>query len=482
MPSRKNSDLESIILNLLKDKESTTLPEIAGVAGLSSEQASDRRAIQRALTHLISRGEIEAKGQARARMYRLPGTFPVEKEEVTSVPEKSNADAIFLSPTTQKLRASVSEAIENRSPVGYIPYFLLSYEPNQTAYLSEAVRAELHHMGQPQNVMRQMATYRHHILTRLVADLAWNSSRLKGNTYSLGETKKLLEEGKPLSKKAANETQMIINHKEAIDYMMDSAYEAELTAHTIYSIHALLSDNLLKDAEASGRLREIGIGITGTAYLPLEDPICLQAYFDILITKMNQIQDPFECSFFAWVHLSYLHPFEGVNHRTARLLANIPLIKHRLCPLSFRDIQPADYALSLLGVYEKNDPSLMSDLYLYAYRQSCNYFASLEESLGETSLLRLQYRKVIQDIIRGVIVEQTKASELVGKIQHWVGSLKLSPSDSSQLFQMIDKEVVSLHEGNIARFKIRPAEFQTWKEGLEEKKEAVMVEETKSFL
>lgn len=79
---------------------------------------------------------------------------------------------------------------------------------------------------------------------------------------------------------------------------------------------------------------------------------------------MNLIEDPFEQSFFSLVHLSYLQAFEDVNKRTARMVANIPLIKCNLKPLSFTDVNQEDYVMSLLGVYEKNNINILHDLYV----------------------------------------------------------------------------------------------------------------------
>jgi len=340
---------------------------------------------------------------------------------------------------------------------------LRSYEPNQSFHLTAAQRAELLKTGTAESAARPAGTYARNILNRLLIDLSWNSSRLEGNTYSLLETKRLIELGESASGKDASEAQMILNHKGAIEYIIESAAEEKISSHEVCSIHALLSENLLGDPSASGRIRQIAVGVGGTNYMPLENPHILKECFQIFIEKLNQIEDPFEQSFFALVQLSYMQAFEDVNKRTARLVANISLIKKNLRPLSFMDVDNGAYVKSLLGVYEKNDVSLFRDLYLWAYTRSAQRYSAIQQAMGELNLLKLKYRGEIQEIIRAVILEKVAGPQVVHRIQSLMEAKKLPEADSAELFKLIETEIVSLHDGNIARFKIRPSEFQEWK-------------------
>jgi Fic family protein len=464
MVIKKTAYLETLILTLLEEKHEISLRDIVEKAGLKAQASADRRAIQRALTSLIKSETIEARGKARARVYILKNNS-AKKDQLLPHTENENASKyIFLSQESTALLPYFSKSIRARKSVGYNPDFLRLYIPNQTAYLNPSLREELFAMGNVENIVRPAGTYARNILNRLLIDLAWNSSRLEGNTYSLLETKRLIELGENTVGKDTTETQMILNHKDAIEYIIDSAHEKNISSHEIRSIHALLSENLLGDASASGRLREIAVGISGTTYLPLENPHVLKECFDIFIHKMNLIEDPFEQSFFSLVHLSYLQAFEDVNKRTARLTANIPLIKRNLKPLSFVDVNQKDYMLSLLGVYEKNDVSLLRDLYVWAYKKSSQRYSALQQSIGEPNIFKLKYRDAIQDIIRTIILQNVTGDQVVPTIKNLIKTLNISESDTVQLFQIIETEIMSLHDGNIARFKIRPSEFQKWKE------------------
>lgn len=462
MVAKKKADLEALVLKLLKEKMEIGIHDVAQAAGLSKSDEGDRKAIRRVLTTLVERGLLEAKGAARARVY-VPTNVAVTE---TSSPEggltKPFKD-IPLSQESETLLKYVSQSLQARTPVGYNQDFLRSYEPNRIFYLTHTQRAELLKTGTVESKVSPAGTYARNILNRLLIDLSWNSSRLEGNTYSLLETKRLIELGENAVGKDASEAQMILNHKEAIEYIIESAAEATISSHEVCSIHALLSENLLGDPSASGRIRQIAVGVGGTNYMPLENPHILKEYFQLFIDKLNLIEDPFEQSFFSLVQLSYMQAFEDVNKRTARLVANIPLIKKNLNPLSFMDVDPEAYVKALLGVYEKNDVSLFLDLYLWAYRRSSQRYSAIQQAMGEPNLLKLKYRTEIQDIIRSVILEKVAGPQVVHRIQNLMEAKNLPETDTAEIFKLIEMEIIGLHDGNIARFKIRPSEFQEWK-------------------
>ncbi len=175
---------------------------------------------------------------------------------------------------------------------------------------------------------------------------------------------------------------MILNHKAAIEMLAEQAEEIGFNRYTILNIHALLSDNLLADPAAGGRLRQRAVGISGSVFYPLEVPQTIEEHFDQILEKAAAIKDPFEQSFFVMVHLPYLQPFEDVNKRVSRLAANLPLIRHNLCPLSFIDVAQEDYVGGLLGVYELNRVEYLRDLYVWAYGRSAARYKAVREFAG----------------------------------------------------------------------------------------------------
>lgn len=180
--------------------------------------------------------------------------------------------------------------------------------------------------GRRVNVDYTAGTYIRQILDRLLIDLSWASSRLEGNTYSILETERLIAYGEAAPGKTPFETQMILNHKAAIEFLVDSADETGFDRSTILNLHALLSDNLLGNPTASGRLRAIAVGIGKSVYEPLSVPQLIGEFLGQILNTATVISDPFEQAFFILVHLPYLQPFEDVNKRVSRLAANIPFI------------------------------------------------------------------------------------------------------------------------------------------------------------
>jgi hypothetical protein len=150
-----------------------------------------------------------------------------------------------------------------------------------------------------------------------------------------------------------------------------------------------------------------------------------------------------------------MQAFEDVNKRVARLVANIPLIRENLRPLSFADVRQE--------VYEKNDVSLLKDLYVWAYQRSSEKYSGLQQTMGEPNLLKMKYRNVIHEIILTLVIEKTPGQQLVQGIQNLLAVKKVQESDFNELFKQIEIEVIGLHDGNIARFKIRPSQFEEWK-------------------
>lgn len=354
--------------------------------------------------------------------------------------------------------------IQQRQPVGYNRAFLDSYRPNVSFYLAQSVRDDLFAYGRAVDSSEPAGTYARHIANRLLIDLSWNSSRLEGNTYSLLETERLLSSGVAASGKNAVDAQMILDHKDAIEFLLDSAGQSEFNRHTVLNLHALLSDNLLHDPTAGGRLRSIPVGIGQTVYIPLEGPQRIEECFDQILDTAAAINDPFEQAFFVMVQLPYLQPFEDVNKRVSRLAANIPLIRHNLCPLSFVDVSPQLYISTMLGVYELNRLELLSDLFVWAYKRSCARYSAVRQSLGEPDTFRIQHRKLIAEVVGDVVRKRLNKAQAIAFI-HQCAADRLPANVRERFIEIAETQLMSLHEGSIARFRLRPAEFRVWVEG-----------------
>lgn len=427
--------------------------EITGALKMSLPQ----RTLQRRLASLVQQGQLVTRGQKRGTRYSLP---PVPEEAPPQRLERSE-EGLPLSPEGEAIRRQVRGPIHTRRPVGYNRDFLDAYRPNETSYLSPAIRERLAQAGQTPAGDLPAGTYARQILGRLLIDLSWNSSRLEGNTYSLLETERLLELGESAQGKAAEDAQMILNHKAAIEMLVEDAQEIGFNRYTVLNLHGLLSDNLLADPGAGGRLRSIAVTISGTTFHPLEVPQLLEECFNQILATASAIRDPFEQAFFVMVHLPYLQPFEDVNKRVSRLAANIPLIRLNLCPLSFVDVPGRDYIDGILGVYEQNRVELLRDVFVWAYERSCERYAAVRRSLGEPDPFRLRYRTRLLEIVGEVVRAGMDKAAATAFIQSEATSVPVE--DRARFVEVAEIELQSLHEGNFARYRVRPSEFEAWR-------------------
>jgi hypothetical protein len=441
-----NEELDVVLQAVALFPEGASIEKIIGAL----QSNLTRRTLQRRLMLLAKRNLLQIEGQTRGRLYRLPLITTGKKSKIS------------ISPTAQSIQIKVTQPLHTRTHVSYNRDFLDKYRPNVIHYLPVAIRAYLFELGNSPVAERPAGTYARQILNRLLIDLSWNSSRLEGNTYSLLETKHLLELGEIPNGKTMMEAQMILNHKAAIEFLVESAETTGFNRYTILNLHALLSNNLLSDPGACGRLRSIPVGIGESVYHPLAVPQLISECFQQILDTAQAIEDPFEQAFFAMVHLPYLQPFEDVNKRVSRLAANLPLIRHNLCPLSFVDVPEKDYISGLIGVYELNRIELLRDIFIWAYERSCLLYSVTRNTLGEPDPFRLKYRDLIMEMTTRIVRLPLDLKSATGIIEQQARDA-IPLEDQARFIEIIEAEIKGLHEGNIARYKIRPSEYEAWR-------------------
>jgi len=422
------------------------------------------RTLQRRLATLIAEQRIFSEGDGRALKYKIARASQ-GRGVVSPVDDKNrqNLDEVYIpiSPEGEEIRSFIRQPRTQRNPVSYQPDFLGQYYPNDTFYLPAGLREQLHVLGRSPAEQTPAGTFARDILNRLLIDLSWASSRLEGNTYSRLDTERLIEFGQAAEGKDVMETQMILNHKSAIEYLVRDTEHAGVAAETIVALHAFLSDGLLADPMSCGRLRNRAVDIGGSVYLPIAMPQRIEELFGIVMTMAAEINDPFEQSFFLMVHLPYLQPFEHVNKRVSRLAANIPLIQHNLCPLSFIDVPQQAYVDAVLGIYELNRIELLRDVYIWAYERSCQQYVAVRQQLVPPDIVRLRYRNELAEVIRAIVREgvATDEASILAGIPDFV-----SQEDQQKFINLVQNELKTLHAGNAIRFGLRPLEFSFWQQ------------------
>ena len=421
------------------------------------------RSLLRILERLAKRDRILAKGGSRATRYVAAPSIQVtaSNQEADDTLRAKGEVYVPMTGEAPTLRDWVRRPITQRRPVGYDRKLLDSYEPNKTFYLTDADwRARLREIGRTPLAAQPAGTHARDILNRLLIDLSWASSHLEGNTYSRLDTQNLIEHGREAEGKDRLETQMILNHKQAIEFLVDNAGEIGFNMFTFMNLHAMLAENLLASPAESGRLRTRIVDITGSVYLPLQVPQQIEDLFRLILEKAGTIADSFEQSFFLMVHIPYLQPFIDVNKRVSRLAANIPFIKANLCPLSFMDVPTPAYVEGTLAIYEHGRVDLLRDVFTWAYERSCERFKAIAATLPEPDPFRLKYRSELIEAV-GEIVRTSKATNF-GAVKQMAANL-VPAEDLPRFAKMVSDELRHLHEGNIARYRLRLAEFQAWR-------------------
>lgn len=455
VPEDALKELQEIVA---EHPDGISAPDIAK----SLSEAIPRRTLQYRLKQLVEVGLLRMTGSGRWAKYHLATSGQPAAGEPAQQ-EDDYGRLIRLSDEGQAVRAYVTQPIGARKPVGYNVNFLEQYEPNSTFYLRVEDRERLREIGKPRTVSQPAGTYAKLILNRLLIDLAWNSSRLEGNTYSLLDTRRLIEFGEEATGRNHIEAQMILNHKDAIEFLVGTADEIDFNRYTLLNLHALLSNNLLPDPSASGRLRFVPVGIDQSVFHPLEVPQLIEEAFNQLLQKAAAIEDPFEQAFFVMVQLPYLQPFDDVNKRVSRLAANIPLIRNNLAPLSFTDVSQRAYTDAILGVYELNDVSLLRDVFFWAYERSAARYAAVRQSLGEPDPFRLKYRAELREIVAMLIRAKVGRKQVGSEVSAWASS-RVESEDRARFTETVEDELIGMHEGNFARYQVRPSEFKAWQD------------------
>ena len=329
-------DISREILQFLHYHPLSSRDEIAKGIAFEGSDATMKRNIAAGILN----GDIEVEGKARATRYRL------------------SAQAHLLMPLN--LDTYFAQDIDKRQVQTSFNFGLIREQLPSVALFSDE---ELSHLQNLHTEFRKHVSemtdneYRRE-MERLGIDLSWKSSQIEGNTYSLLETERLLRESKTADGKTKEEAVMLLNHKDALRFILDNPdYLQELTISHIEDIHQLLTKELSVDRG----IRHRRVGITGTNYRPLDNEFQIREAMRDTCSLINLKSNVFEKALLTLVLLSYIQAFSDGNKRTARITSNAILIANGYCPLSFRTVDSIDYKKAMLIFYEQNN--------LYAFKQ-----------------------------------------------------------------------------------------------------------------
>lgn len=324
------------ILQYLHYNQPSTRDEIARGIAFEGSDAT----LKRAIASLVGNGDIIVTGKARATRYSL------------------SPQAHLLMPLN--LDTYFAKDVDERQVQTYFNFQLIR---DQLPTVELFTKDERKHLNELQQMFRKhvdemtVNEYKKE-MERLGIDLSWKSSQIEGNTYSLLETERLLRESKTAEGKTKEEAIMLLNHKDALRFILDNPdYLQLLSLSHIEDIHALLT----KDLSVDKGIRHRRVGITGTNYHPLDNEFQIREAIHDTCELINGKDNVFEKALLTLVLLSYIQAFSDGNKRTARITSNAILIANGYCPLSFRTVDSVDYKKAMLIFYEQNN--------LFAFKQ-----------------------------------------------------------------------------------------------------------------
>lgn len=201
-------------------------------------------------------------------------------------------------------------------------------------------------------------------LMRFIIEFSWKTSQIEGNTYDLISTERLLLYGEKSPTNTEFEAQMILNQKEALEFILDNE---ELWDKPKISSLEMLHSLVGKKLDITRNLRKTIVGITGTNYRPLESEFQIRDALGLLFDTIASSGNIYEKALWSVLGLSYIQPFVDGNKRTSRLLANAILLSDNHSPISYRSVDDRAYKEACLVFYEQNSMDPFKKLFIEQY-------------------------------------------------------------------------------------------------------------------
>ena len=330
---------ENLILDFLKHNPESSSVEIQ--TGIPEKKSI--ATIKRILSKLVAKRLVSSTGKGKATRYKLSPFYNLFREiSLQDYYEKEIDERVIIENFNFSLLTDILPAtkIFTEDELNLLTGLQKEFEKNISELTAFEIKKEFE---------------------RLAIDLSWKSSQIEGNTYSLLETERLLKEKETASGKSKEEAVMLLNHKEAIDFIIDNPdYLFPLYISKIEDIHTILTKELAVDRN----IRKRRVGISGTNYRPIDNQFQIKEALSLTCDLINTRENVFEQALLALILISYIQPFVDGNKRTARIVSNAILLNHKYCPLSFRTVDSIDYKKAMLLFYEQNNITAFKRIFI----------------------------------------------------------------------------------------------------------------------
>ncbi len=335
-------EIENLILEFLKQNPESSSVEIQ--TGISDKKSI--ATIKRILSKLLAKRLISSTGKGKATKYKLSPYYNLFCEiDIQDYYKKEIDERTIIEHFNFSLLTEIfpTTNLFTEDELNLLTGLQKEFEKNITELSEFEIKKEFE---------------------RLAIDLSWKSSQIEGNTYSLLETERLLKEKETAAGKSKEEAVMLLNHKEAIDFIIENPdYLFPLSISKIEDIHSILTKELAVDRN----IRKRRVGISGTNYRPIDNEFQIKEALSLTCDLINKKENVFEQALLALILLSYIQPFVDGNKRTARIVSNAILINHKYCPISFRTVDSVDYKKAMLLFYEQNNITIFKRVFVEQY-------------------------------------------------------------------------------------------------------------------
>ena len=341
---------QELISDFIKDNPNTKREDIEVFLAKIGYKTT-KMTITRDLKLLLDNGDIEKSGLAKATAYRSSAK--------TNLLTNIDVDAYFAQDQDVRLPEAIGFNFNIFSALKDLlsPKEKIEFEKLNDIYIAKRNKLS------PTLLQKEFE--------RLTVELAWKSSKIEGNTYTLLDTERLLNDNISATGKTKDETNMVLNHKKALDFVLKALeYYKNISIAKIEELHKLLVNEL---GVATG-IRNGMVGIVGTNYKPLDNTYQIKEALKDTVEVINATNNPVEKALIAVLMIAYIQPFEDGNKRTSRILSNAILLANGYCPLSYRSVDEVEYKKAVILFYEQNNASYFKRLFLEQFRQAVSKY------------------------------------------------------------------------------------------------------------
>lgn len=170
------------------------------------------------------------------------------------------------------------------------------------------------------------------LLDKITVNLTYHTNTIEGSTMTKTDVAAVLFDDKTLKNRTQIEQREAINHRVALDFLLDELVTdgaLQFTPELIQKVHLLLMNGILSNA---GVWRNHGVRIQGS-HVPLANFIKIPGLLEKLCNELNaETEDPISVLSRTHAVFEQIHPFSDGNGRTGRLLLFIKSLQFGMVP------------------------------------------------------------------------------------------------------------------------------------------------------